>query len=329
MNTVVDNTYKKITLFFGAIIAILSFPLSMFFSGKWEVKTLVKLYSTEQLKLDFPDFSQSPNGNQFIEFMIQNALDPIGFRYYSVCLFFGLIFGFWLMLKFLPRIGLKIGQVERMFVELLLVGLFGSRIGYVVGHFQYFQSKPFEILNVQQGGLSLFGGLFFCFLYLALIHRRLKVGILQLTDHLIPATLGVMIFSRFGNFFNYESYGPKTDLGWKMFVPEGAVSNNRYNVPTDGSNYYHPSFMYESVSNILLLILIAYLMRNGQNKTGLITGLFLFFYGIIRFGIEFFRLDSQVGLYNLTIGQNIAAIIIIIGVLLILTRKKKYADINL
>jgi phosphatidylglycerol---prolipoprotein diacylglyceryl transferase len=330
MNQVVDNTYKKISLFFIALSAILYYPMTLFFSGKWEVRSFVKLYSTEQLKMQFPDFSQSSNGSQLIEFMIQNALDPLGFRYYSLCLFVGLIFGFWLMLKFLPRIGVKIGQIERMFVELLLLGLFGARIGYIAGHFQYFVNKPLEALNLQQGGLSLFGGLVICFVYLIYANSKLKTGLFTLIDHLVPATLSVMIFSRFGNFFNYESYGGRTNAPWKMFVPEGAINNNRYNIPLEGPNFYHPAFLYELIPNILLLVILTFIMSKFQNlKSGIVTGIFCVGYGIIRFVVEFFRLDSQTTGINLTVGQIITIVIIMLGIILIIKKPKPYAFVNL
>ncbi len=323
MKLEVDNTGKKISLIFATLTAVLVYPLIMFFSGQWEVKPFVKLYSMDQFKNQFSEFSQSTSGTQFVEFMIQNGLDPIGFRYYSLCLFAGLIFGFWLLIKYLNRLGYKMSQIDRLFIELLIFGLFGARLGYVLSHSNYFINKPLEILNLQQGGLSLFGGLILSIIPVIKFTVKNKLNIFSLTDHIVPSGLMVLIFSRLGNFFNYESYGPKTDLPWKMFVPEGAVNNNRYLITDTGLNFYHPAFLYEMLPNIILLLFIAFLFNKLSVIRGFITSIFLIGYGIIRFNVENFRLDSQSINQYMTLGQLFAISFIILGVLVFVVSKKR------
>lgn len=308
-NKVKDFISIKLIVYFTAIIAILYYPFNLYFSGKWEAKSNIQIHKFESLAGD-------NTWNQIYEFITQLGLDNLNLRFYSLTLFIGLVHGFFLMIYYFKKEFFSDRQIESLFINLVLIGIIGSRLGYVLVNYEYFKSKPLDILALYLGGFTLLGGLILCALYILYYAFSKKINVLKISDALVPSTLMIMIWGRFGNFFNYESYGPKTDVAWKMFVPEGAVSNNRYKV-SEGLNFYHPAFLYEIILNILLIVILTYIYPFIK-KPGLITSLFLISYGIGRFIIEKYRLDVDYVKESLTYGQAAGAILVFTGLILLI-----------
>ena len=127
------------------------------------------------------------------------------------------------------------------------------------------------------------------------------------------------IFGRIANFINSELYGTITNLPWAVTFIQ--IDNQPR----------HPSQIYEALLEGLILFLILLYFRNRGNfeKAGLISGLFLIFYSIFRFIVEFFRVpDDQLGylIFNLTMGQLISFIFLIIGLIIFFLKKNEQVD---
>lgn len=301
--------------FFVAIIGILFYPFQLFFSGKWEARPYVSFTTIEKLKESIPGLANSGLGNSISEFLQQNGIESLGFRYYSLTLFIGAVLGLGLLIHFFNKQAISEIAAEKVFINSLILGLIGSRALFVLINITYFRDKPLDILNLQQGGLSLFGGLILVAIYLAFYSWRNKFNLFQITDAVVPSTLMVLIWARFGNFFNYESYGPAAQVPWRMFVPEGAVINNRYDLKGKIEQFYHPAFLYEIIPNIILLVIIVGLYDRSSRNFGRLTSLFMVGYGVVRFVVEYFRLDSNILVAGFTWGQVFALKSIVLGFL--------------
>ncbi|MDB6096256.1 MAG: lgt [Francisellaceae bacterium] len=196
-------------------------------------------------------------------------------------------------------------------IDLIFYGalgvIIGGRLGYLFYNWEYFLESPIALLYFWEPGRSFHGGLLgvgVSLFFFSKIHHK---SFLETTDFIIPSIPIGLFLGRIGNFINNELIGRVTDLPWGMVFP----SIDDY--PR------HPSQLYEALlEGVVLFVLLNYRASESYQKTKS-TGLFLIYYGLVRFIIEFFREpDSHLGFiaFNwLTMGQLLSIPMIIIGLL--------------
>ena len=249
--------------------------------------------------------------------MFINNFDPVAFqilsfefRWYSLAYIFGIIIG-WLLCKKIFIKNLDISEKFDDYITYLIIGIIlGGRLGYIIFYnFDYYSHNILDILKIWQGGMSFHGGLVGIILssiIFAKINNQDPFEYMDLVSLVAP--IGIF-FGRLANFINSELYGKTTEVLWSVtFIKVD-------NLPR------HPSQLYEAVleGTILFLILMYFRKKNYLTKPGLISGLFLIFYSIFRFFVEFFRVpDEQLGylILNLSMGQIISLITVTIGTIL-------------
>jgi phosphatidylglycerol:prolipoprotein diacylglycerol transferase len=231
-------------------------------------------------------------------------------RWYSLAYILGIVFG-WLLCKKIFIHKSDISEKFDDFVTYLIIGIIvGGRLGYVIFYnFDYYISNIFDIFKVWQGGMSFHGGLLGIIIASVLFAKKNNQNPLLYMDQVaLVAPIGIF-FGRIANFINSELYGIPTDVSWSVkFIQIDNLSR-------------HPSQLYEAVLEgiILFFILIYFRKKDYLKKPGLISGLFLIFYSIFRFFVEFFRVpDEHLGylIFDLSMGQVISVIFLIIGTIL-------------
>ena len=246
--------------------------------------------------------------------MFINNFDPVAFqimsfeiRWYSLAYILGIIIG-WILCKKIFIKDLDINQRFDDFISYLIIGIIiGGRLGYVLFYnFNYYINNIVDIFKIWQGGMSFHGGLLGIIVASILFAKKNNQDTFIYTDLVsLVAPVGIF-FGRFANFINSELYGKVTEVPWAVtFVQVDNLSR-------------HPSQLYEAIlEGIILFILLLYFRnKNFLEKPGLISGLFLIFYSVFRFCIEFFRVpDEQIGylIFNLSMGQIISLVFIMIG----------------
>ena len=256
--------------------------------------------------------------------MFINNFDPVAIqifsieiRWYSLAYIFGILIG-WLYCK---KILIKDKNISKLFDDLisyLIIGIIlGGRLGYVIFYnLEYFLSNPIEILMIWQGGMSFHGGLLGVLASTIIYAKKHNVNKFIFLD-LIAGSAPIGIFlGRVANFVNSELYGRETDILWSVIFTR--IDNITR----------HPSQIYEALLEgvILFFILFFFIKKNYLLKPGLISSLFLIFYSLFRFLVEFFRVpDEQVGFIylNLTIGQIISLIFLSFGFYLFFIKKNE------
>ena len=249
--------------------------------------------------------------------MFINNFDPVAFqimsfeiRWYSLAYILGIVFG-WLLCKKIFIQKSDISEKFDDFVTYLIIGIIiGGRLGYVIFYnFDYYISNIFDIFKVWQGGMSFHGGLLGIIIASILFAKKNNQNPLLYMDQVaLVAPIGIF-FGRIANFINSELYGIPTDVSWSViFIQIDNLSR-------------HPSQLYEAVLEgiILFIILIYFRKKDYLKKPGLISGLFLIFYSIFRFFVEFFRVpDEHLGylIFDLSMGQVISVIFLMIGTIL-------------
>ncbi|MBI3231483.1 MAG: prolipoprotein diacylglyceryl transferase [Candidatus Doudnabacteria bacterium] len=242
-------------------------------------------------------------------------LGPFTIHYYGLIMALAITSGFYLAKKRSGKFGLNDKVADDMIFWLIIGGFIGARLYHVFSSFGYYQNHFLDIFQVWHGGLSIYGavlgGLLALWLY-SLFHA--SGPMLHILDWLTPSLILGQIIGRFGNLFNYEAFGYPTDLPWKMYVPEAFRPDGYANRP-----FFHPWFLYEQIG--LTIILFAIGKIGGSEKQTLFTWYFLL-YNVLRFGLEFLRVDSP---FALGFRQNalVSLVLAITAAMILLVQSKR------
>ena len=248
--------------------------------------------------------------------MFINNFDPVALeifsieiRWYSLAYIIGILFG-WILAKklFIQRSEIK-NKFDDYVTYLILGIIIGGRLGYVfIYNLSFYINNPLDIFKIWQGGMSFHGGLIGIILASIIFGKKNNQNAFLYMDIVaLVAPIGIF-FGRIANFINSELYGTVTNVSWAVTFLQ--VDN----FPR------HPSQLYEALlEGIFLFLILIYFRNKFLNKPGVISGLFLIFYSIFRFFVEFYRVpDQQLGyiFLNLSMGQVVSLLFMLLGVIL-------------
>ena len=245
------------------------------------------------------------------------SLGPLSVRWYGLMYLFGFAFAMWLAGRRAdaPNSGWTRNEVSDLLFYGFLGVILGGRIGYVLFYnFDLFLADPTYLFKIWTGGMSFHGGLIgviTAMIWFAHKTQRHFFTVADFVAPLIPFGLGV---GRIGNFMNGELWGRVTDVPWAIIFPEA------------GPEPRHPSQLYQFALEGVVLFIILNLFWRKHPPRGAISGMFLLFYGLFRFLVEFVRQpDSQLGLYfnEISMGQILSTPMIFIGALMIWVAYKR------
>lgn len=244
-------------------------------------------------------------------------LGPIRVSWYGMMYVLGFI-GSYLLVRYQMKrkdFGVSRVEIENLYFYLIIGLMVGARLGYVLFYdLKMYLSDPFEIFAIWKGGMSFHGGLLGVLIVGILFSCKNKKSFWKIADLIIvtaPIGLGL---GRIGNFINGELYGRVTEVPWGMIFPRG------------GPHPRHPSQLYESALEGGVLFLILWFLKDKKVPTGGLLSLFLSFYGLFRFFVEFYREpDAHIGFIigPFTLGQVFSFIMIAGGVSLFCYVKRK------
>ena len=174
---------------------------------------------------------------------------------------------------------------------LVLTSVIGARLYYVAFEWRNYADQWTKALAIWEGGIAIHGALLAGSLTLILFCRWRRQPFWDVLDVLVPSVALGQAIGRWGNFFNSEAFGLPTDLPWKLFIPFG----NRPAVYSD-SEYFHPTFLYESIWNLVLFLVLIVLFRLGSRgrirlPSGALSCVYLLGYSLGRVWIEGLRID--------------------------------------
>jgi len=235
----------------------------------------------------------------------------IDIYWYAIIITSGLVLAILFAMSQAKKVGLKSDNV----IDVALIGvplaIVGARLYYILFKLEDFNSF-YDIINIRNGGLAIYGGIIGGFLGGIIYTRVKKINMLALFDlgafgFLIGQTIG-----RWGNFFNAEAYGYITDLPWGMTI--------------NGKGPFHPTFLYESALNIVgFIALFIYFRAAKKRKNGEIFFLYFIWYGIVRAFVEGFRQDSLY-LFNIRVSQLLSIILAVGGIIFFILLKVGLID---
>ena len=264
---------------------------------------------------------------------LQNHITIFGFSiaFYGIIIGIGMLLGITLAARDAERRGIGEDTIYDFALLGIVFGVIGARLYYVFFQWDNYRGNLFEILNLRAGGLAIYGGVIGGILSLMVYCKRKKQNFLNLADSLILGVLVGQILGRWGNFFNAEAFGRYTDSLFAMQLRRDIVNPImidsallQHLVRVNGVDYIqvHPTFLYESVWNLCLLLFLLW-YRPKKRFTGEMFFLYLGGYGLGRVWIEGLRTDSLlVPGTGIAVSQALAGVCVLVALLCILTGRR-------
>ncbi len=247
-----------------------------------------------------------PDMKTFIRF------GSIDIAWYAVLIISGAIIALKLTQSAAEKRGISRDAVEDMFFGVLLAGIVGARLWYVLFYpdKMYFISNPAKILAFRDGGLAIQGGLFAGAAYAYFNAKKRNIDFVDLADATLPNVLIAQAVGRWGNFLNQEAFGQVVSEsffnGWPLWFKNHMFINGAFR---------QPMFLLESSLNILGFLLIYFGLKKIKSiKRGDYAYSYLLWYGIVRFIVEHYRSDSLM-IFNLKSAQIVSIGFAIVGLL--------------
>lgn len=246
------------------------------------------------------------------------AINPMAFklgrievRWYGLLITLAIAIGIFVSIKRSKNRRFSEDDVLDFFLYLIPAMIVGARLYYVLFEWQYYAQHPRQILAMWEGGLALHGGLLAGIAVSYWYCNKKKISFLHFADGIIPVVPLGQAIGRWGNFINQEAYGRETDLPWAIEVFD--VQKGLIKV--------HPTFLYESVGNILTFILLLVYEKRYQKKDGELLFVYFISYSFYRFFIEGLRTDSLM-LGRFRVAQIISVLLMTIGILGIIVLRR-------
>lgn len=272
-------------------------------------------------------------------------IGPIVLRWYGFFIVLGISAALLISLRLAKRYRLQTDDVFDLAFYLIIGGIVGARIYDVLLQLPYYLDYPWRILQIWRGGLAIHGAIIAGLIIIYFFGQRKKIGFFKLTALVVPGLALGQAIGRWGNYFNQELFGLPTSLPWGIPI-------SPFNRPVEyiSTQYFHPTFLYESLTCLLLFFLLLYLTKkwikdesgNGEDEIKesgdirpnkkqtayvWLTAVYVISYSIIRFLLEFIRLDET----PIFLGwrwPQIFSLILILTTLLLLLITHKYNVFN-
>jgi phosphatidylglycerol:prolipoprotein diacylglycerol transferase len=215
------------------------------------------------------------------------SIGPIAVHYYGIFMALAVGAGYWLAMRRLKLYNIQEGDADNIIFWTVVGGFFGARLYHVLSSLDYYTQHPIDIIKVWNGGLSIYGAVLGGITPIVVVKKFFtpNSSLLTFLDWLAPSVILGQIIGRVGNFFNYELYGYPTNLPWKMFVP------SQFRLPGFiHHNFFHPLFLYEALANTIILLFLFKVKK--KSRPGTLFFCYLLLYNIVRFFLEFMRIDS-------------------------------------
>ncbi len=256
------------------------------------------------------------------------SLGPLYIKFYGIILMLGAVAGAWLATREAKRRGHDPEIVWDLLIYLIIGGVIGARLWHIFTPSPssieqgittaYYLSHPLDALAIWHGGLGIPGAVIGGVIALYFYTRKYKLNFTEWADIAAPGLALGQAIGRWGNFFNQELYGAPTNLPWKLYVDPTHRLTGFENVA-----YYHPLFAYESILDLANMWLLLWLSHNytAKRKNGDIFLVYLIVYPIIRFSLDFLRLDAS-EIAGINANQTLVAIVAVLAAAMLIWRHR-------
>ncbi|MBL1178506.1 prolipoprotein diacylglyceryl transferase [Pantanalinema sp. GBBB05] len=236
----------------------------------------------------------------------------LSIRWYGLLIASAVLLGVTLSQYLASRRRINPDLIGDLAIWLVVAAIPSARLYYVAFQWQEYAQHPEQIIAIWKGGIAIHGAILGGLIASLIFCRVRRVSFWQLADLIAPSLILGQAIGRWGNFFNSEAFGRPTDLPWKLFIPF-----DRRPPGYESFEYFHPTFLYESLWNLMVFaLLITLFFRDLRGKPHLKVGTLILMYMVAyscgRFWIEGLRTDSLM-LGPLRIAQVVSLVEISLG----------------
>ncbi|MDP2736673.1 MAG: prolipoprotein diacylglyceryl transferase [bacterium] len=243
------------------------------------------------------------------------SIGPIDIYWYGFFIVLGFLTAITIAIYLAKPYGIKTETIIDLSVWLIIGGIIGARLYDIFLELPYFLANPIDIFKVWQGGLAIHGAIIGGGLSLYLFAKKYKHNFWQLAGIVVTGLPLAQAIGRWGNYFNQELFGYPTNLIWGIPIDQVHRPWQYFNY-----DYFHPTFLYESIGNLIIfLILISlqiWIIKKQKFSTQhYVAGVmsYAFLYSLLRFSTEFIRIDTTPIILDLRFPQIISLIIIFLS----------------
>lgn len=252
-------------------------------------------------------------------------LNPIAFKlgalevhWYGIIIGIGIALGLYLVMKESERLGLNKDLFADLLIWAIPISIICARIYYVIFEWNnYYSTHPEDIIKIWNGGIAIHGALIGAIITTIIFSKIKNVSFWKLADIAAPSIILGQAIGRWGNFMNQEAHGGEVSRSFleNLHLPDFII-NQMY---IDGT-YYHPTFLYESIWNIVGFIILI-LLRKVNLRRGELFLSYIIWYSIGRFFVEGLRTDSLMLTSNLRMAQVISIVLVALAIVLWVVRR--------
>ena len=235
--------------------------------------------------------------------------------FYGVIIALGFILAALYCAKRAKEFGLSSDELYELVIWLIPTCIIGARLYYVLFKLDYFIANPDKIFALRDGGLAIYGGIIAGIIVGIIWCRAKKIRVFAVADLTAFGLLIGQSIGRWGNFINREAFGAQTEIFCRMGLT----------VPGFETLYVHPTFLYESLWNILGLIVLHIWSKKGKRKyDGQVFWLYILWYGLGRAWIEGLRSDSlYIGSTDIRVSQLLAIVSAVVSLVILIINARK------
>lgn len=245
-------------------------------------------------------------------------MNPVAFeifgmpiRWYGIIIASGVLVAFFVSYLLAKKKELDFDIIIDGFLWSFPFAIIGARLYYVIFEYKNYHSF-IDIINIRNGGLAIHGGLIGGLVVAYIFTKIKKINFFEYIDVIMPGVILAQAIGRWGNFMNQEAHGGPVSQEFiskfPQFIQDGMLING---------TYYHPTFLYESVWNLIVFAILIFILYKKKKQHGIVIGSYLILYSLGRFFIEALRTDSLM-FFGLRVAQIISLLGIVIGIILIL-----------
>ncbi len=254
-------------------------------------------------------------------------IGPLNIQWYAVFIMIGAMVCYTLCVRNFKKIGVGKAICEDFFIESFFIGIMGARLWYVIFSYQelYAHRPFFDMFKIWEGGLAIQGGVLAATAYGVYFFNKRGINFWKAADCIMPNLPLAQVFGRWGNFMNQEAYGTAVTREFLegLFLPDFIIEGMFIR-----GEYHHPTFLYESVGNLIFFLIIAFVIYKIYNRHGQLFFTYFIGYGVLRFFVEALRTDSlmlgPIRMAQLT--GIVGAVVGIIGIIYLLKYGEKVTD---
>jgi phosphatidylglycerol---prolipoprotein diacylglyceryl transferase len=254
-------------------------------------------------------------------------IGPLSLYWYGIAYAVGLAGAYWIMVRQARRFGERTDIIGNSLIIVAVAALVGGRLYHVIDQWQLYAGDPIKIILPPYSGLGIFGGFVTGAIAVLVLARRYRVSAWRWADIVAPGIFVMQAAGRLGNFFNQELYGPPTNLPWGIAIdclhrvdPYPCTS-----FPVE-TTYFHPLFLYESLSGIIGAATLVWLSTRPRPwlRVGDLAAIMVIWIGGVRFLVEFLRIGNW-RLGDIPTAQVFGAAFVLVGIGMLVIRRRQGA----